>query len=88
MVMVRVEVHFLAQLAEELGVRNLILDTSHTLPEVVNEIEKATGFPLASRLGYSCGLLVNGRSYLLLSKENYVLKDGDKIVVLPMIGGG
>lgn len=86
--MVKIEVHFIAQLAEELGVRKLITDTSHTLPEAVSEIEKVTGFPLASRLGCGYGLLVNGRSYLLLPKENYVLKDGDKITVLPMLGGG
>jgi len=86
--MVKVEVHFIAQLAEELGVRKLALYTPHTLSEAVCAIEKATGYPLGSKLGSGYGLLVNGRSHLLLSKENYLLKDGDIIAILPILGGG
>jgi molybdopterin converting factor small subunit len=88
MVMVKVEVHFLAHLAAELGIRKLIINTENTLPEAISEIEKATGFPLGVRLGSGYGVLINGRSYHLLKKEKLVLKDGDKIVILPMLGGG
>ena len=47
---VKGEVNFLAHIAEELGVRKLVINTKNVLPEAVSEIEKATGFPLSSKL--------------------------------------
>lgn len=86
--MVKVEVCFLAQIAEESGVRKLVISTANTLPEAVSEIEKATGFPLASKLGSGYAILVNGRSYQLLQNEEIVLHDGDKIAIIQALGGG
>ena len=86
--MVKVEVKFLAHTAEISGVRKLVLTTANTLPDAVREIEKATGFPLESRLGQGYGILINGRSHRLLQKEKLVLKEGDKLAILPTLGGG
>ncbi len=86
--MVKVEVNFLAHIAEELGVRKLLIHTKNTLPEAVSEIERATGFPLSSKLECGYGLLVNGRSCRLLQKEQMILNEGDKIAILPTLGGG
>lgn len=85
---IKVEVNFLAHIAEELGVRKLVINTKNTLPEAISEIERATGFPLSSKLESGYGILVNGRSYQLMQKEKLVLKEGDKIAILPTLGGG
>lgn len=85
---VKVEVKFLAHLSEEPAVSKLEINTGNTLPEAISEIERVTGFPLGAMLENGYGILINGRSYRLLQQEKLILKEGDKLAILPALGGG
>lgn len=85
---VLVEVKFLSHCFMEAGIKKIKLKTVRTMPEAIKEIEKQTGFPLDQKLKKGYSLIINGRSYLLLQKDGYLLKDGDVLAVLPKLGGG
>lgn len=66
----------------------LTIETENTIPEAIKAIEKASGFPLSTNLNKGYGMLINGRSYNLVQKEGFILSEGDKLVILPKLGGG
>ena len=84
----QVEVKFFAQIADEVGMKTLLIDAGQTVTEAIGTIERTTGYPLHDRLGSGCGILINGRSYKLRQKESFILKKGDKMAILPTLGGG
>ncbi len=85
---VQVVVKFLAHSSAEAGIKKTMLKTANNLPDAIREIEKQTGFPLGQKLQKGYSLMINGRSYLLLQKDGFRLRDGDTLVVLPKLGGG
>lgn len=86
--MVSVKVKFLGMEDEKLDSKVFTVRTGGTLPEAIKAIEEASGFPLSSKLNKDYGMLVNGRSYYLLQKKGFVLSEGDKLVIIPKLGGG
>lgn len=85
---VSVKVKFFVVEDEATGCEDLIIETENTLSEAIEAIEKASGFPLSRKLNRGYSMLINGRSYYLLLKEGFTLSEGDKIVILPKLGGG
>jgi len=85
---VSIKVRYFVTEDETIGNEDLIIETENTLPDAIKTIEKVTGFPLSYKLNRGYGMLVNGRSYYLLQKEGFTLSEGDKVVILPKLGGG
>lgn len=85
---VKIKVKFLIEEVEAVGTEELIVETENTIPEAIKAIEEASGFPLSCKLNEGYVMLINGRSYNLLTKKGFTLSEGDKIAILPKLGGG
>jgi molybdopterin converting factor small subunit len=83
-----VEVKFFADLIDEIGIRSIVVETENTISDVIKSIENVTGFPLSQRLDEGYSLLINGRSFKVKQNRKYVLRSGDKLAVMPRLGGG
>lgn len=86
---VKVKVKFFAHLIEEVGTKEITIESVvATVPDVIEEIEKKMGINISSRLDDGYSILVNGRSYHLFFKDQELLKEGDVVAILPRLGGG
>jgi molybdopterin converting factor small subunit len=90
MMKVKIEVIFFAHFYEEADVKNIgvEIDQDSFLFEVISIIDLVTGFQLSEKLGKECSILINGRSSNLYEENEIVFEDGDRIAVIPLIGGG
>ena len=90
MMRVKVEVIFFAQFYEEVDLKSIEveIDQDSSLFEVIKIIDLVTGFPLSEKLGKECSILINGRSFHLFEENEIVFENGDRVAVIPLIGGG
>ncbi|MDW7673877.1 MAG: MoaD/ThiS family protein [Bacillota bacterium] len=85
---VNVTIKFFSTIACEAGCKETELRVSSKLITALEEIERATNSNLYLQLQQGrISLLVNGRSVKLNIQEN-ILKDGDTLAFLPIMGGG
>lgn len=85
---VKVKVKFLANLADEVGRREMNLLIKDDLNQALFDIEEEIAYPLGQKLDREIGLLINGRSYHHYLKSGLELKEGTTLVFVPILGGG
>jgi MoaD family protein len=81
---VKVALVYLGQAREVVGTKEeeLVLPTPARIEQAVSQA--MTAHPKLSELKETIKLLINGR----WAKENEELKDGDRVTILPPVGGG
>jgi molybdopterin converting factor small subunit len=81
-----VKVEFASHLAKALETRETQVEAA-TVRQLLKALSKAYGEPFDLRIGV-CKVIVNGTSVAFLKGKGTRLQDGDRVTVLPPVGGG
>lgn len=86
--MIKIKIKFGAGTGKEHGLKEMEIIASSDLKSTMQIIEKRTGFPLQERLTGQFVILVNGKNYFHYLNNKIPLKDGDTLLLVPILGGG
>jgi len=82
------KIKFTAGISDEVGMRETVITVSSNPNDLLKCLEEQIGFPVRSKVGRSCMVLVNGRSIKKLIQEGAAIQEGDSIMVVPYLSGG
>lgn len=86
MAMVNVKVEFLGTISYEVGVKKMDIELDGNIDKAISTLNQEIGRRARKPLLYT--VIINGVNYALIRKDNETIKQGDLILIVPVVAGG
>ncbi|KJS50559.1 hypothetical protein [Desulfosporosinus sp. BICA1-9] len=84
--MVKVKVEFLGTISKEVGVKKMDMELDNDIDKAISSLKQVIESRAEKPLLYT--VLINGANYAMLKKNGETIKQGDCILIVPVIVGG